>query len=119
MIVATAAEMKVWEAYALVKVYNFYIVFLQYYIYAHNFDSNILISFVQTNSEARGMQNKVIENWDDIVLLCGKDRATGEGAETYEDGLEAMATEEENEVESAPMVHAPTRPSSSTIFAPE
>ena len=30
-----------------------------------------------------------------------------------------MAREEENEVESAPMVHAPTRPSSSTIFAPE
>ncbi|PSS36020.1 L10-interacting MYB domain-containing protein [Actinidia chinensis var. chinensis] len=41
MIIVTTAEMKVWEAYAL------------------------------SNSEARGMQNKVIENWDDIVLLCG------------------------------------------------
>ena len=65
------------------------------------------------------MQKKVIETWDDTVLLCEKDRVTGQGAETQEEALEAMAREEENDVESAPTVHAPTRPSSSTIFAPE
>ena len=80
MTVVTAAEMKVWEAYALVKFYNFYIVFFQYYLHIYNFNSNILISFVYSNSEVHGMQNKVIENWDDIVALCGRDRATGQGA---------------------------------------
>ncbi|CAN6686130.1 unnamed protein product [Malus baccata var. baccata] len=33
---------------------------------------------------------KVIPNWDDIVDLCGKDRATGEGAETGVEAVEIM-----------------------------
>ncbi|CAN6575593.1 unnamed protein product [Malus baccata var. baccata] len=33
---------------------------------------------------------KVIPNWDDIVDLCGKDRATGEGAEIGVEAVEIM-----------------------------
>ncbi|TQD89043.1 hypothetical protein C1H46_025434 [Malus baccata] len=33
---------------------------------------------------------RVIPNWDDIVDLCGKDRATGEGAETGVEAFEIM-----------------------------
>ncbi|KAL0290408.1 UNVERIFIED_CONTAM: hypothetical protein Sangu_2576000 [Sesamum angustifolium] len=50
-------------------------------------------AYVESHPDAKGMQNKMIEHWDDIVLLCGKDRATGQGAENIEEGLEAMAEE--------------------------
>ncbi|RZC25492.1 hypothetical protein D0Y65_004261, partial [Glycine soja] len=40
----------------------------------------------------------VLQNWDDIVDLCAKDRATGHGAETAIDADEAMSRET-NEVE--------------------
>ncbi|KAK6149294.1 hypothetical protein DH2020_016819 [Rehmannia glutinosa] len=33
-------------------------------------------AYVESHPDAKGMQNKMIENWDGIVLLCGKDRAT-------------------------------------------
>ncbi|KAL0370724.1 UNVERIFIED_CONTAM: hypothetical protein Sangu_0390500 [Sesamum angustifolium] len=60
----------------------------------------------------------MIEHWDDIGLLCGKDRATGQGAENIEEGLEAMAEDEETEVNSIPVTGARARPSSSTNFMP-
>ncbi|KAI5353454.1 hypothetical protein L3X38_006348 [Prunus dulcis] len=41
-----------------------------------------------SHDDARGFQFKVIENWDDIVDLCGKDKATGEGAEIGADATE-------------------------------
>ncbi|KAL0349479.1 UNVERIFIED_CONTAM: hypothetical protein Sradi_4097100 [Sesamum radiatum] len=47
-------------------------------------------AYVESHPDAKGMQNKMIEHWDDIVSLCGKDRATGQGAENIEEGLEAM-----------------------------
>ncbi|KAK4426489.1 hypothetical protein Salat_1417500 [Sesamum alatum] len=75
-------------------------------------------TYVESHPEAKGMQNKMIEHWDDIVLLCGKDRATGQGTETFEEGVEAMAEEEETEVNSAPVTGARTRPSSSTDSVP-
>ncbi|KAG8380780.1 hypothetical protein BUALT_Bualt06G0051600 [Buddleja alternifolia] len=59
-------------------------------------------TYVESHPDAKGLHNKTIDNWDDIVLLCGKDRATGQGAENFEDGAEAMDEEEENEVNSAP-----------------
>ncbi|KAK4417024.1 hypothetical protein Salat_2527900 [Sesamum alatum] len=71
-----------------------------------------------SHPDAKGMQNKMIEHWDDIVLLCGKDRAMGQGTETFEEGVEAMAEEEETEVNSAPVTGARTRPSSSTDSMP-
>lgn len=47
------------------------------------------------------MQNRVIENWDDIVLLCGRDnRVTGLGTETFEEGANAMEEDKETEVNS-------------------
>ncbi|KAI3458536.1 hypothetical protein Pfo_015199 [Paulownia fortunei] len=51
---------------------------------------------------------------DDIVFLCGKDRATSQDVEIFEEGVEAMGEEEEIEVNSA-LISAPrARPSSST-----
>ncbi|PQQ02126.1 uncharacterized protein Pyn_01302 [Prunus yedoensis var. nudiflora] len=44
----------------------------------------------ESHDDARGFRFKVIENWDDIVDLCGKDRATGEGAGTGADATEVM-----------------------------
>ena len=43
--------------------------------------------------DARNFRFKVIENWDDIVDLCGKDRATGEGDETCVKAAEVMTPE--------------------------
>ena len=40
----------------------------------------------------------MLQNWDDIVDLCAKDRATGHGAKTAMDADEAMSRET-NEVE--------------------
>ncbi|GKV32159.1 hypothetical protein SLEP1_g40783 [Rubroshorea leprosula] len=66
------------------------------------------------NGKAKGYANKLIERWDDIVMLCGTDRATGEGAETLEDTDEAMMGDDENDVEySIPPVAPPTQPSTS------
>ncbi|XVF46155.1 hypothetical protein PTKIN_Ptkin03bG0004200 [Pterospermum kingtungense] len=55
--------------------------------------------YVKTFPEAHGYQNKVIENWDDIVILCGSDIATGDGAKNFQDAAEAM-DQEGNEVQS-------------------
>ncbi|KAK9286114.1 hypothetical protein L1049_014495 [Liquidambar formosana] len=60
------------------------------------------VDYVESHRDARGYANKAIENWDDIVILCGKDRATGAGAKNCEDDTEAMAEEEEDEVEFIP-----------------
>ncbi|KAL0423646.1 UNVERIFIED_CONTAM: hypothetical protein Sradi_0899400 [Sesamum radiatum] len=75
-------------------------------------------AYVESHPDAKGMQNKMIEHWDDIVLLCGKDRATGQGAENIKEGLEAMAEDEETEVNSISVTGARARPSSSTNFMP-
>ncbi|CAL8999127.1 unnamed protein product [Prunus brigantina] len=42
-----------------------------------------------SHDDARGFRFKVIENWDDIVDLCGKDRVTGEGTETGADATKS------------------------------
>ncbi|XP_070679150.1 uncharacterized protein [Malus domestica] len=46
--------------------------------------------YVKSHSGAKSFHWKVIPNWDDIVDLCGKDRATGEGAETGVEAFEIM-----------------------------
>ena len=38
--------------------------------------------FFQSHISAKPFRFEVIQNWDDIVDLCAKDRATGHGAET-------------------------------------
>ncbi|GKV28618.1 hypothetical protein SLEP1_g37639 [Rubroshorea leprosula] len=50
-------------------------------------------------------------------MLCGTDRATGEGAETFEDADEAMVGEDENDVEYLiPPAAPPTQPSTSSTI---
>ncbi|KAK9931312.1 hypothetical protein M0R45_018591 [Rubus argutus] len=41
-------------------------------------------------NDAISFRYKRISNWDDIVDLCGKDRATGEGAEISAEAIEVM-----------------------------
>ncbi|KAK2981165.1 hypothetical protein RJ640_024388 [Escallonia rubra] len=69
-------------------------------------------TYVKSNPDARGMQNKVIANWDDLVLLYGKDLDSGRGAETIEEALEASDEVGENQVASDPVAPSPVRPSS-------
>ena len=45
---------------------------------------------MQSHADAVSFRYKRIPNWDDIVDLCGKDRATGEGAETGFEATEVM-----------------------------
>ncbi|GLT28460.1 hypothetical protein SLA2020_033940 [Shorea laevis] len=73
--------------------------------------------YVRENGKANGYANRPIERWDDIVMLCGTDRATGEGAKTFEDVDEAMVGEDENDIEySIPPAAPPTQPSTSSII---
>ncbi|KAG5035303.1 hypothetical protein JHK87_010213 [Glycine soja] len=53
---------------------------------------------ITSHKSAKPFRFKVLQNWDDIVDLCAKDRATGHGAETAMDADEAMSRET-NEVE--------------------
>ena len=54
------------------------------------------IIYLQSHDEAANFRYKRIPNWDDIVDLCGKDRATGEGAETGFEATEVMTPPEDN-----------------------
>nr|POE97207.1 hypothetical protein CFP56_72584 [Quercus suber] len=53
---------------------------------------------VQKNAKAGAYINIVIDNWEDIKILCGRDRATGIGVEHMVDVVEVMAEEGENEL---------------------
>lgn len=82
-----------------------------------SFTCNSLSYFLQSHPAARGYQNKFIENWDDIALLCGKDKTTVEGAENnqnIEDVEGAMGVEEENGVNFISNSRSLTHPSAST-----
>uniref|UniRef100_A0A2N9EQR9 Myb/SANT-like domain-containing protein n=1 Tax=Fagus sylvatica TaxID=28930 RepID=A0A2N9EQR9_FAGSY len=61
-------------------------------------DDNAWQEYIKSHKDARSFRWKVISNWDDIVDLCGKDRATGEGAETGEEADEIMTPIEESNV---------------------
>ena len=56
--------------------------------------------FSQKNNKASCYRNRVFDNQEDIVILCGRDRATGVGEEHIDEAIEAMAGEGENEVNS-------------------
>ncbi|XP_008221375.1 PREDICTED: uncharacterized protein LOC103321353 [Prunus mume] len=56
-------------------------------------EDNVWDEYVKSHEDARTFRFKVIANWDDIVDLCGKDRATGEGAETCAEATEVMTPE--------------------------
>ncbi|KAM5579110.1 hypothetical protein ABKV19_009074 [Rosa sericea] len=53
-------------------------------------ENSIWEEYVKSHDEAVSFRFKRILNWDDIVNLCGKDRATGEGAETGFEATEVM-----------------------------
>ncbi|CAN1218400.1 Succinate dehydrogenase assembly factor 1, mitochondrial [Linum perenne] len=50
----------------------------------------------QINPNASSYANKEIKNWDNVVLLCGKDRAVGLHVENFQDAAGAMAREEDD-----------------------
>ncbi|KAI5327595.1 hypothetical protein L3X38_026991 [Prunus dulcis] len=58
-------------------------------------EENVWNEYVKSHEDARTFRYKVIANWDDIVDLCGKDRATGEGAETCSEAAEVMTPDSE------------------------
>nr|XP_011457494.1 PREDICTED: uncharacterized protein LOC105349462 [Fragaria vesca subsp. vesca] len=82
-------ENRVWEEY--VKVQNLYELFFSHYCLSIllKFSYTTLIC-LQSHNDAVSFRYKRIPNWDDIVDLCGKDRATGEGAETGFEATEVM-----------------------------
>ncbi|XVF31169.1 hypothetical protein REPUB_Repub16aG0122700 [Reevesia pubescens] len=53
--------------------------------------------YVKSHKDANCFRFKVIPNWDDIVDLCAKDRATGHGAETAMDASDFMSWDQKNE----------------------
>ncbi|GER31124.1 RNA-binding protein, partial [Striga asiatica] len=65
-------------------------------------ESSSWATYVESHPDAKAMQNKMIENWDDIVLLCGRDRATGQNVETFQEGSEAMDEDVDIEEDLAP-----------------
>ncbi|CAI0626748.1 unnamed protein product [Linum tenue] len=54
-------------------------------------------SYCNDHPDARSYANTYIENWDDLVLLCAKDRAVGDGAEHYSEANASMADEDDME----------------------
>ncbi|KAH1206066.1 hypothetical protein GmHk_16G046618 [Glycine max] len=61
-------------------------------------NENAWNEYCTSHKSAKPFRFKVLQNWDDIVDLCAKDKATSHGAETAMDADEAMSRET-NEVE--------------------
>ncbi|CAN1148273.1 hypothetical protein LINPERHAP2_LOCUS16371, partial [Linum perenne] len=53
-------------------------------------------NYLKVNPGAHSYANKEVKNWDNIVLLCGKDKATGSHVENVQDVVGAMAREEDD-----------------------
>ncbi|KAF8396625.1 hypothetical protein HHK36_018249 [Tetracentron sinense] len=62
-------------------------------------DENVWNAYVKSNLNVGPYRYKVIENWDDLVLLFGKDKANGECAENVVDADEVMLDEEAGDAE--------------------
>ncbi|KAH1250485.1 putative nuclease HARBI1 [Glycine max] len=58
-------------------------------------NENAWNEYCTSHKSAKPFRYKVLQNWDDIVDLCAKDRATGHGAETAMDADEAMIDDED------------------------
>ncbi|KAH1266157.1 hypothetical protein GmHk_01G001714 [Glycine max] len=61
-------------------------------------NENAWNEYCTLHKSAKPFRFKVLQNWDDIVDLCAKDRVTGHGAETVVDAEKAKSRET-NEVE--------------------
>ena len=55
------------------------------------------LTFCQTHPYAIGLKNKLFPYFDDFVIIFGKDRATGEGAETATDAVKVEEDNDEDE----------------------
>ncbi|CAN6704248.1 unnamed protein product [Malus baccata var. baccata] len=53
-------------------------------------EDHVWQEYVRSHSGAKSFRWKVIPNWDNVLDLCGKDRATSEGAETGVEAVEIM-----------------------------
>ncbi|KAK9998924.1 hypothetical protein SO802_018527 [Lithocarpus litseifolius] len=62
------------------------------------------IGHLVKNAKAGAYKNITIDNWEDIEILCGRDRATSIGVEHMDDAVEVTAEEGENEMNS-PIAH--------------
>ncbi|XP_047320912.1 uncharacterized protein At2g29880-like [Impatiens glandulifera] len=47
-------------------------------------------AYVKAHPDARHYRSKIIENWEDLSIICGQDKANGSGAETADEGARAM-----------------------------
>ncbi|OMO94123.1 hypothetical protein CCACVL1_06154 [Corchorus capsularis] len=59
-------------------------------------------NYLKVQPLAAPYKNKMIEFWDDIVVLCASEKATGQHAENFEDAIDSMAAETEDEMNSPP-----------------
>ncbi|OMP05550.1 hypothetical protein COLO4_08774 [Corchorus olitorius] len=59
-------------------------------------------NYLKVQPLAGPYKNKMIEFWDDIVVLCASEKATGQHAESFEDAIDSMAAEAEDEMNSPP-----------------
>ncbi|OMO81134.1 hypothetical protein COLO4_23750 [Corchorus olitorius] len=59
-------------------------------------------NYLKVQSLAGPYKNKMIEFWDDIVVLCASEKATGQHVESFEDAIDSMAAEAEDEMNSPP-----------------
>ncbi|XP_050266326.1 uncharacterized protein LOC126709988 isoform X2 [Quercus robur] len=57
----------------------------------------ILSQQLQKNAKVGAYKNIIIDNWEDIEILCGRDRATSIGVEHREDAVEVTTEKGENE----------------------
>ncbi|GER32721.1 carboxypeptidase S1 homolog A, partial [Striga asiatica] len=80
MIVVTSDESSSWAAY-VEKIQQ------RRWVCMAGDSLNITIAIKKLS---KGFRLLVKENWDDLVLLCGRDRATGQNVETFQEGSEAM-----------------------------
>ncbi|XP_047331571.1 uncharacterized protein At2g29880-like [Impatiens glandulifera] len=44
----------------------------------------------EAHPDASHYRSKIVENWEDLSIICGQDKANGSGAETADEGARAM-----------------------------
>ncbi|XP_047322091.1 uncharacterized protein At2g29880-like [Impatiens glandulifera] len=47
-------------------------------------------TYVKAHPDASHYRSKIVENWEDLSIICGQDKANGSGAETADEGARAM-----------------------------
>ncbi|XP_047309784.1 uncharacterized protein At2g29880-like [Impatiens glandulifera] len=47
-------------------------------------------TYVKAHPDASHYRSKIIENWEDLSIICGQDKANGSGDETADEGARAI-----------------------------